>query len=73
MLTIHELMVSLSDLLPADRLTLIAHLYDAWTEVMGMGESFDDFYYWGRSCWPTLTISTSIWYLQKTSSGTWRD
>ncbi|NLX27923.1 MAG: hypothetical protein GXY59_03020 [Bacteroidales bacterium] len=48
MLTIHELMVSLSDLLPADRLTLIAHLYDTWTEVTGMGESFDDFYYWGE-------------------------
>lgn len=48
MITINELMLSFSDLLPSDRLTLVALLYDAYTEVTGSSESFDDFYFWGE-------------------------
>jgi len=46
--TINELMLSFSDLFPADRLHLIALLYETYREITGSGESFDEFYFWGE-------------------------
>lgn len=48
MLTINELMTSFSELLSADRLTLVATLYQAWREETGLKETFDEFYFWGE-------------------------
>jgi RecB family exonuclease len=46
--TINELMLSLSDLVPADRLKLISSLYETYRELTGTTETFDDFYFWGE-------------------------
>ena len=43
--TIHELMISFSALMPADRLRLITVLYESWREHTGINESFDDYWY----------------------------
>ncbi|MFP4293051.1 MAG: PD-(D/E)XK nuclease family protein, partial [Cyclobacteriaceae bacterium] len=46
-LTFEELAVHLSELVLADRLTLIYQLYEVFREHASTGETFDRFYFWG--------------------------
>jgi CRISPR/Cas system-associated exonuclease Cas4 (RecB family) len=46
--TINEWMLSFSNLFPADRLLLIAELYEVFRKETGTSETFDDFYFWGE-------------------------
>ena len=46
-LTLEELTAQLSDLLLADRLTLVYRLYESFREHADTSEAFDRFYFWG--------------------------
>lgn len=47
--TINELIQSLSDLQPADKLLLISVLYDIFRKQTGTAETFDEFFFWGET------------------------
>ncbi|MFC2111836.1 PD-(D/E)XK nuclease family protein [Bacteroidota bacterium] len=46
--TIQDLMSRISDLEYADDLELISRLYKVYTDVRGIQESFDEFFFWGE-------------------------
>lgn len=47
--TINELILSMSELQPADRLLLVSVLYDIFRQQTGTPETFDEFYFWGET------------------------
>ncbi len=47
-MTLKDLVVSLSNKREADRLELLFDLYDIYREISNTAESFDDFIYWGE-------------------------
>ncbi|HLF32585.1 MAG TPA: PD-(D/E)XK nuclease family protein [Cyclobacteriaceae bacterium] len=47
-LSIEEFIFSLTSLKPADRLSLLLDLYQAYKKATGFEESFDRFYFWGE-------------------------
>lgn len=47
-ITIHELMSSVSDLQQADLVTLVLKLQEVYSKVTGHQEPFDEFFFWGE-------------------------